>query len=335
LAAFFGREQRLRFVADPVRAARLATASGRNLLIWAGKEAAPLDCPRILRIEDGFLRSRGLGAELVPPLSLIADDLGIYYDPTRPSALEKLIQSPLPPGGRRRAEKLVAQLRAARLCKYNLGGAGAEGLPEGRRILVPGQVEDDASIRLGAGEVRTNLDLLRAARAANPDARLIYKPHPDVEAGLRPGVIAQADLAGLADHIADHADTVALIEACDEVWTMTSLLGFEALLRGKTVTVLGAPFYAGWGLTRDLGPVPARRRQAPDGHPLPRPDLIQLAHATLIAYPHYFDPISRRPCPPEVAAERLATGTVQKRSLRLRLLAKLQGAFAGQSWLWR
>ena len=44
-----------------------------------------------------------------------------------------------------------------------------------------------------------------------------------------------------------------------KVWTMTSLLGFEALLRGKPVTCLGAPFYAGWGLTRDMPGVPQHR----------------------------------------------------------------------------
>ena len=37
---------------------------------------------------------------------------------------------------------------------------------------------------------------------------------------------------------------------------MTSLMGFEALLRGIPVTTLGTPFYAGWGLTTDLGPIP-------------------------------------------------------------------------------
>jgi capsular polysaccharide export protein len=116
---------------------------------------------------------------------------------------------------------------------------------------------------------------------------------------------------------------------------MTSLLGFEALLRGKPVTCLGAPFYAGWGLTRDLGPVPARRRQAADGHPLPRPSLDQLVHAALIAYPRYFDPESGRPCPPEVALERLAAGRIAPRGLALRLLAKAQGALASPSWRWR
>jgi capsular polysaccharide export protein len=38
-----------------------------------------------------------------------------------------------------------------------------------------------------------------------------------------------------------------LINQVNEVWTMTSLLGFEALIRGKSVTCLGLPFYCGWG----------------------------------------------------------------------------------------
>lgn len=112
---------------------------------------------------------------------------------------------------------------------------------------MPGQVEDDASIRLGAGAERTNLALLARVRAENPDAVLIYKPHPDVEAGLRPGLIAESRLAGLADVVARNTGADALMAQVDEVWTMTSTLGFEALLRGLPVTTLGAPFYAGWG----------------------------------------------------------------------------------------
>ncbi|MDZ4394491.1 capsular polysaccharide biosynthesis protein, partial [Cypionkella sp.] len=335
LQAVFGRERSLIFQDNPARAIAKARATDRSVLVWAGKE--PADLPANLtihRVEDGFLRSRGLGAELVPPLSLVTDDLGIYYDPTRESRLERLIQTPLAPDAARRTEKLIATLITARLSKYNLPG-NLPDLPEGLRVLVPGQVEDDASIRVGAGDIRTNLGLLQAARSAYPDATLIYKPHPDVEAGLRPGAIPEIALRGLADIIAHHADPIQLIEACDAVVTMTSLLGFEALLRGKRVTCLGAPFYAGWGLTQDLGPIPTRRQRAADGHPLPRPNLLALAHAALIAYPRYFDPVSRKPCPPEVVVHRLATGTDSATGLGLRLLAKLQGRFATYSRFWR
>ena len=103
----------------------------------------------------------------------IRDSLGIYYDPSRPSRLEALIQTALPAAARARAERLQAQLIAARLSKYNLSAVALPDLPPGQRILIPGQVEDDASIRLGAGAVNTNLGLLQAARAAHPEAVLI------------------------------------------------------------------------------------------------------------------------------------------------------------------
>ena len=51
------------------------------------------------------------------------------------------------------------------------------------------------------------------------------------------------------------------------------------------------------GLTRDLGTPKARR--------VAKPDLLGLLYATLIAYPRYFDPITRLPCPVEVVVERL------------------------------
>jgi capsular polysaccharide export protein len=307
-----------------------AKKTGRSLLVWAQheRELGDTDGVRLRRVEDGFLRSRGLGADLVTPLSLVVDDLGIYYDATRESRLERHIAAAtdLPDVARKRAERLVAGLIKARLSKYNLPGTIPK-LPEGRRILVPGQVEDDASILLGCTGVRTNFGLLEAARIANPGAVIVYKPHPDVETGLRPGRIDPAVAREHADVIADHADPIALIEACDEVWTLTSLMGFEALIRGKPVTCLGAPFYAGWGLTTDLGWVPDRRQA--------RPDVIALAHAALIDYPRYYDPVTRSICPVEVAVDRLADGIGIRDGLGLRLLAKAQGALSSYAHLWR
>jgi capsular polysaccharide export protein len=334
--AFFGAERGVRFVADPGRAAAAAAAGGRRLMGWAS--AVPADFAGV-RVEDGLVRSRGLGAELVPPLGLMLDDLGIYYDPGRESRLERLIAGPLPPGALARAARLRAMIVAAGLTKYNLGGAGSRAgveaiatrraaRPEAPVVLVPGQVEDDASVRLGGGTVRTNRDLLAAARAAYPDAILVWKPHPDVEAGLRPGAVPEA--GALADLVAESADPAALLAVVDRVVTITSGLGFEALLRGVPVTVLGAPFYAGWGLTEDRGPVPARRRALPPAEALDR-----LVHAALIAAPRYRDPLTGAPCPPELALERLASGMTGIRPWRLRTLARLQGWLAGQAWLWR
>lgn len=333
LTRFFADGPAMIFDDTAARAAKGADDVDRQLMVWAGKEQPEHQAhPHLLRIEDGFLRSRGLGAELVPPMSLVRDDLGIYYDPTRESRLERLIAaSPtLPDHARERAERLIARLTATGLGKYNLDRPLPDGLdllPKGRRILVPGQVEDDASIRLGTDAVATNLALLERTRAENPDAVIIYKPHPDVEAGLRAGAVPPDQARALADLVADKADPIGLIDAVDEVWTMTSTLGFEALIRGRRVTCFGAPFYAGWGLTRDLGNIPDRRTA--------RPDLIALTHAVLIDYPRYHDPVTGTACPVEVVVERLANGVAPKVAPATRILSKLQGLFASYAYLWR
>jgi len=329
LQAFYGRYKKLRFEDDPVKARDLARQSGAHRMVWAGKETPDMQDDPVLRVEDGFLRSRGLGARLNAPLSLVTDDLGIYYDPTRDSRLEQLItlSCDLPDHAIERAERLIHSLTRAGLSKYNVGDAPLPDLPQGHRILVPGQVEDDASIKKGCRGVSTNLDLLKRTRHDNPAAVIIYKPHPDVEAGLRQGRIAPDEVAKYADVVVQNADPIALIKVVDAVWTMTSLLGFEALLRGKSVTCLGTPFYAGWGLTDDLGAIPERR--------FAKPTVSQLAQATLIEYPRYFDPVTKQPCPPEVVVERLQNSSLPRQRPSLRLLAKLQGLFASYAHLWR
>src|SRR5690606_14910153 len=141
-------------------------------------------------------------------------DMGIYYDPTRPSRLESLIEqaTALPDSARNRAAALVADIVAQGVSKYNLGGEGLGDILGGwqgrEKVLVVGQVEDDASIRLGAGDVRTNAALLQTARAAHPDAVILYKPHPDVETGLRSGRVHTP--LQWADRVLDRADPARL-----------------------------------------------------------------------------------------------------------------------------
>ncbi|MHA3914224.1 capsular polysaccharide biosynthesis protein [Halovulum sp. GXIMD14793] len=327
-----------RFEGDASRAVALAKRLERDLIVWASRETPDL-APmaeaagvQLLRMEDGFLRSVGLGANLLPAASLVLDDLGIYFDPTRPSRLETLIaEKPvLTEGEQARVAALSARLIKDGLTKYNVGDPPAT-IPAKvgqRRILVPGQVEDDASIRLGTDRIATNRDLLQHARSLFPGDVLIYKPHPDVEAGLREGQVP--DAADIADHVATNTDPAELIEACDLVVTMTSLLGFEALLRGKEVHCLGRPFYAGWGLTQDHGQSFARRQA--------RPSLEALIHATLIAYPRYRDPVSGLACPVEVILDRLAAGgpgVSRNPRRRMRWLAALQYRLRRFAHLWR
>jgi capsular polysaccharide export protein len=301
----------LRFVAAPADLRRLPAVPLRQVVLWgAGRDdvkavAQELGLPT-LRMEDGFIRSVGLGSNLVPPLSLVVDDMGIYFDPRTPSRLEAiLVQADFEPGELEEAAALRKALVSARIGKYNVGRGGVP-LPVPRPakvILVPGQVEDDASIRTGSRWLSTNFDLLAAVRAAHPDAFIIFKPHPDVVSGNRAGAVPQAEAARVADLVADEADVIACIDQVDEVHTMTSLTGFEALLRGKRVVCYGAPFYAGWGLTHDVfaqrdGPHYAGRMHAPEQvwqRRSRRLTLDELIAGTLVRYPRYVHPVTRLP----------------------------------------
>jgi capsular polysaccharide export protein len=244
---------------------------------------------RLIRIEDGFIRSVGLGSDLIAPRSLVFDATGIYFDATRPSALEMLLaRHPFDAALLARGAALRAAIVAQGLTKYNVEDpAPPAWTTRGRPVvLVPGQVESDASIALGGGAVRTNRALVQAARAARPDAWIVYKPHPDVQSGNRRGSLTP-DIAALADHVETRASIVACLNHCDEVHTMTSLAGFDALLRGLPVVTHGAPFYAGWGLTTDCAadhPALARRGR--------RLSLDALCAATLALYPAYWDPVA-------------------------------------------
>lgn len=253
------------------------------------------------RMEDGFIRSSGLGSDLLAPLSLVLDKSGIYYDASRPSDLENLLNaSNLSDRQRERANALHLQLVKHKVSKYNLGldwqrPAEAAGK---RVLLVPGQVEDDASIATGTLSVNTNTDLLRTVRERNPDAFIVFKPHPDVLVGNRKGMVAAEDVARWADCQALDADIIQCIQQADELHTMTSLSGFEALMHGKQVYCYGMPFYAGWGLTQDEHRVSRRTRQL---------TLTDLVWQTLIAYPTYIHPQRLAPMSAEEAAQWLST----------------------------
>lgn len=242
---------------------------------------------QLLHVEDGFVRSVGLGSDLIRPQSLVLDERGLYFDATRASDLEHLLSHrAFTDDDLERARLVRAFIVTHGITKYNLEPREAvRWTSAGRRIvLVPGQVEDDASIRLGCTTVRTNLALLEAARSARPDAFIVYKPHPDVLSGNRRGRIALGAVRQWADHIEAHASVVSCIDACDEVHTMTSLCGFDALLRQKRVFTYGQPFYAGWGLTDDrakAGSAFARRTR--------RLTLDELVSGALLHYPIYWD----------------------------------------------
>jgi capsular polysaccharide export protein len=275
--------------------------AGSTLILW-GRAALPEDCPdgiSIVRVEDGFLRSVGLGADLVKPVSWVFDRNGIYFDSTCPSDLEILLAtSDFTPEMTGRAHRLLQRIVACNLTKYNVG-TGSWTRPAGAMsvILVPGQVESDASIRFGAPGVSTNMGLLQAVRESNPAAHVVYKPHPDVLSGLRAQGQDEGQALEWCDEQVTDVSMGELLPQVDELHTMTSLAGFEALLRGKRVTCFGQPFYAGWGLTTDLLTIARRTR---------RLTLDELVCGTLLLYPTYVSRTGSGSCiTPEQALDEL------------------------------
>lgn len=275
----------LHFVRSQKKLEKRPLAENAKLLIWGeGKpelhQFAEQHHLPILRMEDGFIRSVGLGSNLVPPLSLVIDDLGIYFNAQKPSRLEHILQTQtFSDDDLTLAEQLRDNLIQHHIGKYNVGVDGYKVQANHQKvILVPGQVEDDASIRLGSPKIQTNLALLKAVRQHNPDAYIIYKPHPDVVSGNRVGHIEQNEALKYANEIVSNANILDCIMQSSEVHTMTSLAGFEALLRGKIVHCYGLPFYSNWGLTVDKIELPRRTRQL---------SLNELIAGTLIYYPLY------------------------------------------------
>jgi len=249
----------------------------------------------LFRVEDGFVRSISLGSDLTKPYSLVVDSRGIYFDPTHESDLEYLLNTyEFDEAILERAKKLQQYLIEKKLSKYNASpdkDIVLNGYKENQLVvLVPGQVEDDASIIYGAKGM-TNLDLLQVARSNVPNAYIIYKPHPDVLSGNRKGHVSYKDAMKYADIIITDVSLDSILVYCDEVHTMTSLVGFEALIRGKKVCTYGMPFYAGWGLTEDNQSCKRRYTQR---------NLDELVAAAFLLYPRYIDPVNDNICDVEV-----------------------------------
>lgn len=257
---------------------------------------------RLACVEDGFVRSNGIGADCRVPSSIVVDRSGIYFDPSAPSDLERILASedftaPLLD----RAARLRERMCALKVTKYGIASGAAPVVPTGRRVvLAVGQVDDDLSVRLGGGSIAGNAAFLARVRAEEPGAYILYRPHPDVLAGHRSGHVAEQEALRFVDAVSRHDDLLALVECVDAVHVLSSLTGFEALLRGRDVIVHGVPFYAGWGLTRDLAPMPARRTR--------RLTIDMLVAGALIRYPRYLDPVTGLPCSPEILIERMAAG---------------------------
>lgn len=300
-----------------------SVSSAARVVCWGRRPEIPAPLrERAARVEDGFIRSNGLGAAFNFPYSWVIDRRGIYFDGGAPSDLEHLLNIGFSEADLAEAARMIASLREKRLTKYNLAASPVRlnaSLVAGRKvILVPGQVEADASIAFGSPELKTNLALLRRVREMEPAACLVFKAHPDLVAGARHGKVLPEGFAEACDIAVTDGNVLDWLDLCDEVHTMTSTVGFEALIRGKPVVTYGLPFYAGWGLTTDRLPCPRRTR---------RLTIEELVCGALIRYPRYLNPETGEFTTAPRAAEALSRPAVDRRAWHLKTVSKLKKAW--------
>ena len=253
----------------------------------------------IYRIEDAFIRSVALGSGFAKPYSLGIDSRGIYFDPRKPSDLEYLLENHhFSDALLQRAKTVRAEVLTSKFSKYNHlehKEIKIDRAKYDKVILITGQVEDDMSMQFGAFGVSYS-DLLPMVRKSNPNAYIIYKPHPDVLSGNRQGHIEQEIIDACVDEVQRLISIDSCIAVANEVHTLTSGAGFDALIRGKKVFTYGMPFYAGWGLTTDYRTCERRTTIR---------SLDELVAASLILFPRYISPKTGEFCEVEQTLEEL------------------------------
>ncbi|MCP4343700.1 MAG: hypothetical protein GY799_33710 [Desulfobulbaceae bacterium] len=239
------------------------------------------------RLEDGFIRSVGLGVHGAATFSIVTDDLGIYYDATKPSRLEKILTEHDfcdDIGSEEKAGHAINLIKQFKISKYN----ATTDLPdadiadnERKKILVIAQTAGDMSLQYGLGNSFSTSHIINAALLENPGAEVYLKIHPDVIAGKKKSDLDMKQVPAKCRVITRDINPISLLEKIDKVYTKTSQMGFEALLLGKKCVCFGMPFYAGWGLTDDRIICSRRKRKL---------TVNQVFTGAYILYSRYYNP---------------------------------------------
>ena len=155
-----------------------------------------------IALEDGFLRSVGLGVKNAPPLSILVDPVGVYYDASSASCIEAdcvHYEEWLTPELATRAQSAIERIVSSDFSKYNCTPLCPSDWPgpdngavKGPYVLCIDQTQGDASVRLGAADAESFRRMLEDAVNDNPQATVLIKTHPDVLAGAKKGYLTQA-----------------------------------------------------------------------------------------------------------------------------------------------
>ena len=248
--------------------------------------------------EDGWLRSADTWANMKAApryrhgCSLILESRGCYYDATRVSTIEMMLNDRnlvLSMADLNNARRLIRRIVDNKLSKYNHQPIFTPnvGRPGKRKVLVVDQSYGDFAIRKGWADDSTFERMLQAAIDENPDADILVKTHPDAMTGTRKGYYDGLREHGNIFRVTMPINPYSLMEVVDKVYVCSTQLGFEALMAGKEVHVFGMPFYAGWGLTIDAQKNPRRTNTR---------SLEEIFYIFYLRYTHWMNPETERPC---------------------------------------
>jgi hypothetical protein len=250
----------------------------------------------LLYIEDGFIRSVGIGLSGTPALSIILDNRTAYYDATKESRLQDLLENGenLTIQQKQRAHAAIRKIVDNRISKYNHApDKDLEiGLARRKKILLVDQRYGDQSVFSGLADDNTFQKMLNDAVEKYADHDIIIKRHPDAIKGGKSSYFSDSNVAHLKNnpnvHLIDFdVNPHALFDIVDEVFVATSGMGFEALMAGKKVHCYGAPFYSGWGATEDHLELSGRTRKR---------SVEDIFHFAYIVLSRYYSPSLKSRC---------------------------------------
>jgi capsule polysaccharide export protein KpsC/LpsZ len=218
---------------------------------------------KISRVEDGYLRSFYLGKEHNQANSLVIDNESLHFDKNGKSIIHELISEEIDEKiTNQHAEYFIKFCKNNFITKYSaINKTHLKTIeqinnlfPAANFIGVVGQKPNDKSMIYGNPKSYSNFSIFYKALKENKDSIIIFKQHPDVVDNSLTDILVKlfCIFSKRTFFIKDKfLSPIYFINRSNVIYTISSTIGFEALIHDKKTVVFGTPFYAGYGLTED------------------------------------------------------------------------------------
>ncbi len=247
-------------------------------------------------IEDGFIRSIEAGLSGEPTISIIYDEISPYYNAEVLTSLQNAMNSNYE---LKDAEILLCQealdlIKKHKISKFNFTTKTKLnfGKTNSHKILLIDQRKGDYSVLKGLANENSFRNMLQTAIEKYPESEIIIKTHPDNKFNGYDTYLSREFIDSLdCDRIIildDDVNPYCAIEEVDIVFTVTSQMGFEALIAGKEVHCFGMPFYAGRGITKDYIKTPEFRFRDRE--------ILEVFYFTYFEFSKYYNPHTQKTC---------------------------------------